>query len=65
MRLSGNQTEEPAPTPDGVAERNVTGNMAAPRKAQHEQRHLADERWRWGKLQALQSAPPDVAVQSG
>lgn len=45
-QLFGNRTEEQAPTPDGVAERNVTGNMAAPRKAQHEPRHLADERWR-------------------
>ena len=40
----GTRTEEQAPAADGVAERNVTGNMAAPRKAQHEPRHLADER---------------------
>ena len=49
-RLFGNRTEQQAPTPDGVAERNVTGNMAARRKAQHEPRHLADERWRSWKI---------------
>ena len=43
-QLFGTRTEEQAPAPDGVAERNVTGNMAAQRKAQHEPRHLADER---------------------
>lgn len=45
-RLFGSRTEGQAPAPDGVAERSVTGNMAAARKAQHEQEPLADERWR-------------------
>lgn len=59
----GNWTEEQAPTPDGVAERNVTGNMAALRKAQHERRHLADERWRCWKIQVMQTVAPAVMPQ--
>lgn len=63
-QLSGNGTEEQVPTADGMAEQNVTGNEAAVRKAQHEAKHLADERWRCRKTRVTQTVTPDVTPQA-
>lgn len=59
----GNWIENQAPTPDGVAEQNVTGDTASVCKAQREPRHLADEEWHCWKIRVTQSVTPDVKTQ--